>query len=133
MDGVRPLIAVLGAMLVFGSCASFSERQTKAKFDTAVERLEHAYLRGDFMAANQLTGAGIRMDADRYENIKIVKVETTRLDISADKHDIVRYVELEYFRLDRNILQTVKYRERWHYNENERRWRLVEGVPDFGG
>lgn len=92
---------------------------------------------GDFEGAWNLVDPKVRderpltdLDLSRYKQIQI----STYRDLGGTtlgNGDVIRDIEIGV--INRNTLaeRSVRYRERWHYDEQQRAWWLTSGMPDL--
>ncbi len=108
---------------------------------TALEQVQYDYSAairwGDFEGAWNLVDAETRkqhpltdIDFSRYKQVQISAYRELGASVGPDG-EVVRDIEIGV--INRNTLaeRTVRYRERWRYDEAIGSWRLLTGLPDL--
>jgi hypothetical protein len=108
---------------------------------TALDEIQYAYSAairwGDFEGAWNLVDPEVRkerpltdIDFSRYKQVQISGYRDLGATV-APQGDVVREIEIGV--INRNTLaeRTVRYRERWRYDEAAKTWWLVSGLPDL--
>lgn len=132
MNKVKLSVILMSCVLV--ACASLSTKKRMERLDETMKMFEHALLRSDFMAATQYLKDPDAVPADGQDlnkNVKIVNFKPVRMAVSDDDHQVDRVVEVQFFYTDRNILKTTIYRQQWRYQDEDKRWLLMSGLPEF--
>lgn len=122
------------SVLFLAACASISQKGRMEEFQETAKAYEHALLRSDYrLAASFFDPASLpeEINFDQYKKIKVVDCRPTRMDVSEDKLKVKREVELQYFLVDRNILRSTGYRQKWEYNEEKKAWMMKGDLPVF--
>lgn len=104
------------------------------RFDETVKMFEHALLRSNHMTAAQYLKDPDAISTDRQDlnkNVKIVNFKPIRATVTDDGHGVDRVVEVQFFFVDRNILKTSIYHQKWRYQEEDKCWLLDGGLPEF--
>lgn len=110
---------------------------------TALEQAQYDYSAairwGDFEGAWQLVDPEVRrqkpltdVDFSRYKQVQISGYRDRGMSTAGDGA-VVRDIEIGV--INRNTLaeRTVRYRERWRYDEQAGTWWLLSGLPDLWG
>ena len=110
---------------------------------TALDEIQYAYSAairwGDFEGAWNLVDPKVRearpltdIDFSRYKQVQISGYRDQGGTV-APNGEIVRDIEIGV--INRNTLaeRTVRYRERWRYDEAAKTWWLTSGLPDLWG
>ena len=129
------LVALLGALLA--GCASGQPKMSE------LDKLQYAWSAairwGDFEGAWNLVDPKVRkehpltdIDFSRYQQVQISSYRDSG-GTTLGNGEVVRDIEIGV--INRNTLaeRTVRYRERWRYDEASRSWWLVSGLPDLWG
>lgn len=108
---------------------------------TALEEIQYAYSAairwGDFEGAWNLVDPEVRkerpltdIDFSRYKQVQISGYRDQGGAVSP-QGEVMRDIEIGV--INRNTLaeRTVRYRERWRYDEAAKTWWLVSGLPDL--
>ena len=108
---------------------------------TALDEIQYAYSAairwGDFEGAWNLVDPKVRearpltdIDFSRYKQVQISGYRDQGGTV-APNGEIVRDIEIGV--INRNTLaeRTVRYRERWRYDEAAKTWWLTSGLPDL--
>ena len=110
---------------------------------TALDEIQYAYSAairwGDFEGAWNLVDPKVRearpltdIDFSRYKQVQISGYREQGGTVRPDG-EVVRDIEIGV--INRNTLaeRTVRYRERWRYDEAAKTWWLTSGLPDLWG
>ena len=110
---------------------------------SALDEIQYAYSAairwGDFEGAWNLVDPKVRkehpltdIDFSRYQQVQISSYRDSG-GSTLGNGEVVRDVEIGV--INRNTLaeRSVRYRERWRYDEPSRSWWLVSGLPDLWG
>lgn len=115
--------------------------KTHASKGSALDEVQYDYSAairwGDFEGAWNLVDPKVRaekpltdIDFSRYKQIKISGY--TDLGGTVEPSGVVvRDVEIGVINLNTQAVRTVRYRERWRYDEAAQTWWLVSGLPDL--
>ena len=115
--------------------------KTHASKGSALDEVQYDYSAairwGDFEGAWNLVDPKVRaekpltdIDFSRYKQIKISGY--TDLGGTVEPSGVVvRDVEIGVINLNTQAVRTVRYRERWRYDEAAKTWWLVSGLPDL--
>jgi len=108
---------------------------------TALEELQYTYSAairwGDFEGAYNLVDPKVRterpltdIDFSRYKQVQISGYTDQGGSVTPNG-EVVRDIQIGV--INRNTLaeRTVRYRERWRYDEAAKTWWLVSGLPDL--
>ena len=130
------LFALLACALLLPGCASTGKGE-------ALQRAQYAWSAairwGDFEGAWQLVDPEVRrqkpltdVDFSRYKQVQISGYRDRGMSTAGDGA-VVRDIEIGV--INRNTLaeRTVRYRERWRYDEQAGTWWLLSGLPDLWG
>lgn len=130
MNGFRIFIVPLVLLLI--GCATISEKTRLEKFTGIAKSFEIALRRSDFSTAAKFidpTAPRQEINPPDFKNIRIVDYEVKNIKVSEDKLEILQDTELKYYHLDHNILNTIQYRQEWHYKAEDKVWLLQTGLP----
>ena len=115
--------------------------KTHASKGSALDEVQYDYSAairwGDFEGAWNLVDPKVRaekpltdIDFSRYKQIKISGY--TDLGGTVEPSGVVvRDVEIGVINLNTQAVRTVRYRERWRYDEAAKTWWLLSGLPDL--
>ena len=115
--------------------------KTHASKGSALDEVQYDYSAairwGDFEGAWNVVGPKLRaekpltdIDFSRYKQIKISGY--TDLGGTVEPSGVVvRDVEIGVINLNTQAVRTVRYRERWRYDEAAKTWWLLSGLPDL--
>ena len=130
--------ALLCCLLLLAGCP-----RTHASKGTALDEIQYAYSAairwGDFEGAYNLVDPKLRkdrpltdIDFSRYRQVQISGYREQGGTVRPDG-EVVRDIEIGV--INRNTLaeRTVRYRERWRYDEAAKTWWLTSGLPDLWG
>ena len=138
-----PMRTLLLRCLLLCSLALLAGCPKSASKGTALDEVQYGYSAairwGDFEGAWNLVDPEVRrehpltdIDFSRYKQVQISGYRDLGGATLGDG-DVVRDIEIGV--INRNTLaeRTVRYRERWHYDEAAHVWWLVSGLPDLWG
>lgn len=115
--------------------------KTHASKGTALDEVQYAYSAairwGDFEGAWNLVDPKMReehpltdIDFSRYKQVQISAY--TDLGGTVEPSGVVvRDVEIGVVNRNTQAVRSVRYRERWRYDEPAKTWWLVSGLPDL--
>lgn len=128
--------ALLCCLLLLAGCP-----RTHASKGTALDEIQYAYSAairwGDFEGAYNLVDPKLRkdrpltdIDFSRYRQVQISGYREQGGTVRPDG-EVVRDIEIGV--INRNTLaeRTVRYRERWRYDEAAKTWWLTSGLPNL--
>ena len=128
---------LLASLLLLAGCPKSASK------GTALDEVQYAYSAairwGDFEGAYNLVDPKLReqhpltdVDFSRYKQLQISGYRDQGGTV-APNGEVVRDIEIGV--INRNTLaeRTVRYRERWRYDEAARTWWLTSGLPDLWG
>jgi hypothetical protein len=125
--------ALLVLMLVLGQ----ADARQKGKLDEIQNAYAAAIRWGDFEGAvNFLDPAYLQehpvgeFELSRFEQIQVSGYRDMNTSVEPDG-TVVRAVEVRIINKHTQAERTVRYRERWRYDEEAKRWWVVGGLPDF--
>jgi hypothetical protein len=123
-------VALLTAALL-SACASTSGLRS-SRLELAVHSFEKAMRWSDFAsAASHLDPKAPLPDLTAYQRIKIVSYETRSLELLNDTTEARLVSDIRYVHTDRMRERQFLSSQHWRYDEQESRWRLVNGLPAF--
>ena len=131
---IRALFCILALALLAGCPKSGDDRNN---LDKAQYAWSAAIRWGDFEGAWQLVDPEVRkqkplteFDLSRYRQVQISGYRDRGMSTAGDGA-VIRDVEIGV--INRNTLaeRSVRYRERWRYDEAAGTWWLVSGLPDL--
>ena len=127
------LVALLGALLA--GCATGQPKMSE------LDKVQYAWSAairwGDFEGAWNLVDPKVRkehpltdIDFSRYQQVQISSYRDSG-GTTLGNGEVVRDIEIGV--INRNTLaeRTVRYRERWRYDDAAKTWWLVSGLPDL--
>ncbi len=115
--------------------------KTHASKGTALEEVQYAYSAairwGDFEGAWNLVDPKVReekpltdVDFSRYKQVQISGYSDMGGTVEPSGV-VVRDVEIGVINRNTQAVRSVRYRERWRYDEPNKTWWLVSGLPDL--
>ena len=132
---------LLRAFLLLCCLALLAGCPKSASKGTALEEIQYAYSAairwGDFEGAWNLVDPKVReehpltdIDFSRYKQVQISGYRDQGGMVAANG-EVVRDIEIGV--INRNTLaeRSVRYRERWRYDEAAKTWWLTSGLPDL--
>ena len=132
------LLRTLALLCCLGLLAGCPKSASKG---TALDEVQYAYSAairwGDFEGAWNLVDPKVRaehpltdIDFSRYKQVQISGYRDQG-GTTAPNGEVLRDIEIGV--INRNTLaeRTVRYRERWRYDEASKTWWLTSGLPDL--
>ena len=115
--------------------------KTHASKGTALDEIQYAYSAairwGDFEGAYNLVDPAVRrerpltdIDFSRYKQVKISGYSELG-GTMAPNGEVMRDIEIGVINLNTQAVRTVRYRERWRYDEAGKTWWLTSGLPNL--
>lgn len=129
----KGVLLILAVCMLLG-CASYSTNKRMERFRDTTRAYDHELMRANYMVAESYLEGADEDDYQPYkpnENVKIVNMKTARMVVSDEGMKVSRYVNIQYFYKDRNILKSLPQKQKWRYDEDEKRWVLTSGLPVF--
>lgn len=125
--------ALLALMLVLGQ----ADARQKGKLDETQNAYAAAIRWGDFEGAvNFLDPEYLKehpvgeFELSRFEQVQVSGYRDLNTSVDPDGV-VVRAIEVRIINKHTQAERTVRYRERWRYDEEAKRWWVVGGLPDF--
>ena len=135
MRGTLLRVLLVACLALLAGCPKSASK------GTALEQVQYDYSAairwGDFEGAWQLVDPEVRkqrplteFDLSRYRQVQISGYRDRGMSTAGDGA-VVRDIEIGV--INRNTLaeRTVRYRERWRYDEAAKTWWLMSGLPDL--
>ncbi|HUU41441.1 MAG TPA: hypothetical protein VMW42_10920 [Desulfatiglandales bacterium] len=132
MDKAKILIPLFVILIV--GCVTISFNSRMENFENISKAYEKALSASDFETAYQFIDPQTiegEMGFDKYKNIKVVEYEVKKSNLSGDNLEIYQIVEIGYYKLSSYVLRTIRHKELWKYNEENKSWLLQTSLPDF--
>lgn len=127
-------IALLGLLAL---AATHADARQRGKLDETQNAYAAAIRWGDFeSAANFLEPAYVQehpvgeFELARYEQIQVSGYRDINTSMEPDGI-VVRSIEVRVINKHTQAERTLRYRERWRWDAEAKRWWLVGGLPDF--
>ena len=71
-------------------------------------------------------------DVDSLRDVRVTSYQILRTEFSEDGKEAVVDAVVEYHYEPQNVVKATRDRQRWWYHEEDKRWYLDGGLPDFG-
>ena len=132
---------LLRSLLLLFCVALLAGCPKSASKGTALDEIQYAYSAairwGDFEGAWNLVDPEVRkahpltdIDFSRYKQVQISGYRDQGGTVSPDG-DVLRDIEIGVINRHTLAERTVRYRERWRYDEAAKTWWLTSGLPDL--
>lgn len=125
--------ALLSLLLVLGH----ADARQKGRLDETQNAYSTAIRWGDFEGAvNFLDPEYLKehpvgeFELSRFEQIQVSGYRDLNTSVDPDGV-VVRTIEVRVINKHTQAERSLRYRERWRYDEEARRWWVVGGLPDF--
>lgn len=127
-------IAFVLAFLILG-CAGIKTGERMTLFDDTARAYLRAIRWGDYQSADafkKMQGPDTEItDFENLRQIRVTAYTVLKTILSEDKSTIVRVVNFQYYRITDAMVKNLIDRQRWEYDEENNRWFLTSGLPDF--
>jgi len=131
----KTIIHLCLSLLLLVGCAGFQETQRLVLLDEIALTYEQALLSGNYRVANRFTkkegGGQQSSDFEHLKNIQVSSYELIDKFFSPDDMKARLTVEIRYFHGSYLIEKSLVDEQQWEYDEEEKCWYLVSGLPDF--
>ncbi len=133
MHKLKPAIAIL-AMLIAG-CGSLFGMVQMEKFERAARVYRKAIRWSDFEAACSFLkvewSENKSPDFNKLKQVKVASYEVKEIVPLKDKRQVRQIVEITYYKINDNVLKTLREDQLWEYDQEEKSWYIQSGLPDF--
>lgn len=133
--GIKAALLLLLALAVTGAQAAGARQ--RAKLEQAQNAFAAAVRWGDFETAVQFLDPEYaqahpmgEFERRRYEQIQVSGYRDMSTLAEADG-TVVRVIEVRVVNRHTQAERSLRYRERWRWDEEDKRWWLAGGLPDF--
>jgi len=130
---MRYRLLLLSTILLTG-CAYFGAQSRMQQFDDFVRAYAKAVTWSNFetaYAATQSAGRLPQADATAFQNIKVTSYDLASQKAAPDGMTVKRVVQIRYVHTSRMVEQNLTVEEAWAYSDEEKRWVLQSGFPQF--
>jgi hypothetical protein len=134
--GIQAVMLFAATLLLVPAAEALNSRQ-RSKLEEVQNAYATAVRWGEFESAWQLVDPAYRaerpmteLDFGRYEQVQVSGYRELNASADADG-TLVRNIELRVINRHTMAERTVRYRERWRWDAADKRWWLVEGLPDL--
>ncbi len=126
------ILWLLLAALLLSACATTSARMDS--LDRTLKDYDRAIRWGQFDAvyAFRKWGDEQRPVASKsLQNLRVTQYKVLSSDLSPDKLKYTQVVKIHYYLLDSPRERQVTDRQKWEYDEEQKRWWLTSEIPAF--
>lgn len=126
-------LLLLSAILLTG-CTYFGAQSRMQQFDDFARAYAKAVMWSNFemaYSATQSAGKLPQADAAAFQNIKVTSYDLASQKAAPDGMTVKRVVQIRYVRTSRMVEQNLTVEETWAYSDEEKRWVLQSGFPQF--
>jgi hypothetical protein len=138
---MKPVLRLLALLLLLAFAAAPAIAAGKRKQTRLLEQTQNAYAAairwGEFEQAWKLVDPAHQaqhplgeLELERYRQVQVTGYTPAALEADADG-GVARAVELRVVNKHTMAERTLRYRERWRWDEATRRWWLADGLPDL--
>ena len=133
---MKAAICVIGLVSVLCvACSSVSQVLRLQAFDETASRYAKAVRWSDFDSASyflQHTDGDEKLAlTKKLKRIKVTTYTVKKVKVGAKKDTVSQVVEINYYTLTNPIVKSTMDHQRWEYDDDEDRWYLVSGLPQF--
>ncbi len=118
--------------LLLGACATTSGRMDD--LDRTLKNYDRAIRWGQFDAVyafRQWKDEERPTAPQSLKNLRVTQYKVLSTDLSIDKQRYTQVVKIHYYLLDSPREREVTDRQKWEYDEEQKRWWLVSEIPAF--
>lgn len=104
------------------------------KFGRTMDAYETAMRTSNFNAICHFVDPSAMSRQDclhRFGDIRLVDYRLMDMQVPPDGMTVNQEIEVGYYFLDHYVLQKMRYKQTWAYEENRSQWRLENGPPAF--
>lgn len=76
-------------------------------------------------------GSSVSVDAASLAEIRVTSYKIEHSEFSPDRTEAIVDASIDYYDQRRNVINTIKDRQRWWYDEASKRWYLDGRLPDL--
>lgn len=138
---MKPLFRLLATLLLVAVVVTPAVAAGKRKQARQLEQLQSAYAAairwGEFEEAAKLVDPAYlaqdplsEVELERYRQVQITGYTPGAIEADPDG-SVFRMVELRVVNRHTMAERSVRYRERWRWDEAARRWWVADGLPDL--
>ena len=134
---LRWMLLLILAVVAFGAQATGGRQ--KGKLEQAQNAYAAAIRWGDFEGAWSFVEPAYaeahpmgEFELRRYEQIQVSGYRDLSSSVEPDEV-VVRLIEVRVINRHTQAERTLRYRERWRWDAEAKRWWLAGGLPDFWG
>lgn len=134
MGKLKCILSVV-VLLIIG-CATYESGKQMNLYDETSRAYDRAIRWGEFEEAytyKKLSDRDNKVpDLEEYRQIRVTayKVKKTIVDEQSFKR-VLRIVDIQYYRMSNVTVKTFVDRQKWEYDEEQKRWYLVSELPSF--
>jgi hypothetical protein len=133
---LKSSVALFLVGILFAGCVTIRDFKRLDRFNEIATDYKIAMRWSDFETVNSYrkegrTEAAFEKVQQLEDDIQIISYDVLDISVSADHKEVRQVVEIHYYRRDRMIEKTLKTVEVWTYDEEQNRWLLTGGFPDF--
>ena len=82
-------------------------------------------------SATQSAGKAPQAGAAAFQNIKVTSYDLASQKVAPDSMTVKRVVQIRYVHTSRMVEHSLTVEEEWTYSDEEKRWVLQSGFPQF--
>ncbi len=130
---MRTRLLLLLTLLLTG-CAYFGAQSRLQQFDDLTRAYAKAMMWSNFEMAYSATPTTVKVppaDAALFQHIKVTSYEPASQQVAPDSMTVKRVVQIRYVHTSRMVEHSLTVEEAWVYSEEEKRWVLQSGFPQF--
>ena len=129
----RSRLLLLSTVLLSG-CAYFGAQARMQQFDDFARAYAKAVTWSNFemaYSATQSAGKAPQADVVAFQNIKVTSYDLASQKAAPDGMTVKRVAQIRYVHTSRMVEHSLTVEEEWTYSNEEKRWVLQSGFPQF--
>lgn len=136
-NGLKLLLALVVTLFIAAPADAAGKRKKGSQLEAIQTSYATAIRWGEFEDAWQFVDPDYReanpmtdLTFERYKQVEISGY-TDKNTTVADNGNVVRNIELRVINRHTMAERSLRYREEWHWDEEDKRWWLAVGLPDL--
>ena len=133
MAKIKIALSMLTILLV--GCASAMQMVRMDRFERTSRSYVKAMRWSNFEAANSFVKVSQPgtdpPDLQKLKQVKVTSCEVKETVPLGDQTKVLQVLEIRYYTFDSVTIRTLRDRQVWEYDKEQKGWYLLSGLPDF--